>query len=249
MANKILSTIVILLTFTMVLSAQNAAAIIRKAEDKLRGSSNKGEMMMTIVRPDWTREVGIKSWALGTEYSLILITDPARDKGSAFLKRKREMWSWQPSIDRTIKMPPSMMMQSWMGSDFTNDDLVKESSILTDYDHELLGSEKMQDRDCWKIELTAHDDAPVVWGKILLWVDKAESMQLRTEFYDEDDYLVNTMIGSDIKKLGGRWLPAKLEIIPAEEEGHKTVLQYISLDFDVDIKESFFSIQNMKRVR
>jgi len=142
-----------------------------------------------------------------------------------------------------------MMMQSWMGSDFTNDDLVKESSIITDYDHKLLGSQKMEGRDCWKIELIAHDDAPVVWGKILLWVDKEESMQLRTEFYDEDDYLINTMIGSDIKQLGGRWLPAKLEIIPEEEEGHKTVLQYISLDFDVDIKESFFSMQNMKRVR
>lgn len=249
MINKIINTIILLFAFIVVLPAQDATGIIQKAENKLRGSSSKGEMTMTIIRPDWTREVGIKSWALGTEYSLILITGPARDKGSTFLKRKQEMWSWQPSIDRTIKMPPSMMMQSWMGSDFTNDDLVKESSIITDYDHKLLGSQKMEGRDCWKIELIAHEDAPVVWGKILLWVDKEESMQLRTEFYDEDDYLVNTMIGSDIKKLGGRWLPAKLEIIPAEEEGHKTVLQYISLDFNTNIKESFFSMQNMKRVR
>lgn len=249
MINKILNTIVLLFAFIVILPAQDATGIIQKAEDKLRGSSSKGEMTMTIIRPDWTREVGIKSWALGTEYSLILITGPARDKGSTFLKRKQEMWSWQPSIDRTIKMPPSMMMQSWMGSDFTNDDLVKESSIITDYNHKLLGSQKMEGRDCWKIELIAHEDAPVVWGKILLWVDKEEFMQLRTEFYDEDDYLINTMIGSDIKQLGGRWLPAKLEIIPAEEEGHKTVLQYISLDFNTNIKESFFSMQNMKRVR
>ena len=249
MFNKILNTIILLLAFVVVLPAQNAEDIIRQAENKLRGASSYGEMKMTIVRPTWTREVGIKSWSMGTEYSLILITAPSRDKGSAFLKREREMWSWQPSIDRSIKMPPSMMMQSWMGSDFTNDDLVKESSILDDYDHELLGSGEQQNRDCWKIELTAHEDAAVVWGKIIMWIDKEESMQLRTEFYDEDDYLINTMIGSDIKQLDGKWLPAKMEIVPAEEEGHKTVLEYQSLDFDIDIKEQFFSVQNMKRVK
>lgn len=249
MFNKILNTIILLLAFVVVLPAQSAEEIIRQAENKLRGASSYGEMKMTIVRPTWTREVGIKSWSMGTEYSLILITAPSRDKGSAFLKREREMWSWQPTIDRSIKMPPSMMMQSWMGSDFTNDDLVKESSILDDYDHKLLGSEKQQDRDCWKIELIANADAAVVWGKIIMWVDKEETMQLRTEFYDEDDYLVNTMIGSDIKQLDGKWLPAKMEIVPAEEEGHKTVLEYQSLDFDIDIKEQFFSVQNMKRVK
>lgn len=249
MLTKLIQTIAFLLAFTVMLPAQNTETIIREAENKMRGTSSFGEMKMTIVRPDWTREVSLKSWSMGTEYSLILITAPARDKGSAFLKRTQEMWSWQPSIDRSIKMPPSMMMQSWMGSDFTNDDLVKESSILDDYDHKLLGSDEQQSRDCWKIELIAHEDAPVVWGKIIMWVDKAESMQLRTEFYDEDDYLINTMIGTEIKQMDGKWLPSKLEIIPAEEEGHKTVMEYISLDFDIDIKQSFFSVQNMKRVK
>ena len=234
---------------TSILSAQDATEIIRQAEDKLRGSSSYSEMKMTIVRPDWSREVRMKSWNVGSALSLTLITGPARDKGTAFLKREREIWNWQPTIDRTIKMPPSMMMQSWMGSDFTNDDLVRESSILEDYNHELLGTETVDGRNCWQIELIPKDGAAVVWGRILLWIDQSDYLQLKTEFYDEDDYLVNTMRGKNIKMMDGKLLPAVMEIIPAEEEGHKTVLEYLSLDFDIDIKESFFSVQNMKRVR
>jgi outer membrane lipoprotein-sorting protein len=230
-------------------NAQDAAEIIRRAEDKLRGASSYSEMKMTVVRPDWSREVALKSWSVGTEKSLILITGPARDKGVAFLKRDQEIWNWQPTIDRTIKMPPSMMMQSWMGSDFTNDDLVRESSILQDYNHSILGEEMMGDRKCWKIELQPKADAAVVWGKIIMWIDKADYLQLKTTFYDEDGYLVNTMQGKAIKLLGGKLLPSILEVIPAEEEGHKTILEYISLDFEVNLKDDFFSVQNMKRVR
>lgn len=227
----------------------DAREIIRKADEKVRGLSSYGEMTMTIQRPAWSREVGIKSWSRGAEYSLVLITSPARDKGTAFLKRERELWSWQPSIDRVIKLPPSMMMQSWMGSDFTNDDLVKESSILEDYSHQLAGREKINDMEAYKIELIPHEDAPVVWGKVISWIDVKEYMQLKTEFYDEDGYLVNTMLGKEVKELGGKLLPSKLEVIPADKEGHKTVIEYLHLSFDQDIEEGFFSVQNMKRVR
>lgn len=230
-------------------NAQDAAEIIRRAEDKLRGASSYSEMKMTVVRPDWSREVTLKSWSVGTEKSLILITGPARDKGVAFLKRDQEIWNWQPTIDRSIKMPPSMMMQSWMGSDFTNDDLVRESSILKDYNHRILGEEMIGDRKCWKIELQPKPEAAVVWGKIQMWIDKTDYLQLKTTFYDEDDYLVNTMQGKAIKQLGGKLLPSIMEVIPAEEEGHKTILEYITLDFNVNLKDDFFSVQNMKRVR
>lgn len=230
-------------------SAQDAAEIIRRAEDKLRGASSYSEMKMTVVRPEWSREVQLKSWSVGTEKSLILITGPARDKGVAFLKRDQEIWNWQPTIDRTIKMPPSMMMQSWMGSDLTNDDLVRESSIIKDYDHRILGEEPIGDRKCWKIELQPKADAAVVWGKIIMWIDKTDYLQLKTTFYDEDGYLVNTMQGKAIKQLGGKLLPSIMEVIPAEEEGHKTILEYITLNFDVNLKDDFFSVQNMKRVR
>lgn len=246
---KIFSALAFILFTTSTLLAQDATEIIRTAENKLRGASSYSEMKMTVVRPDWSREVKLKSWSVGTEKSLILITGPARDKGVAFLKRDQEIWNWQPTIDRTIKMPPSMMMQSWMGSDFTNDDLVRESSIIKDYDHQLLGDEEIDGRKCWKIQLQPKADAAVVWGKIIMWIDKTDYLQLKTAFYDEDDYLVNTMLGKEIKQMGGKLLPSIMEVIPADEEGHKTVLEYLSLDFDIGLKDGFFSVQNMKRVR
>ncbi len=230
------------------LVAQDAMEIVRKSDEKLQGKSSYAEMTMTIQRPDWSREVGLKSWSKGDELALILITSPARDKGTAFLKRDLEMWNWQPTIDRSIKMPPSMMMQSWMGSDFTNDDLVRQSSIVEDYEHQLLGEESIDERPCYKIELTPKPDAPVVWGRIFMWVSKKEYLQLKVEFYDEDNYLVNTMEGKDIRELGGKVLPARLEVTPADEPGNRTIIQYQELTFDVKLDDQFFSIQNMKRL-
>ncbi len=228
---------------------QTAKEIIQRADDKMQGNSNKSLMRMTIVRPDWKREVTMKGWALGRKYSLILITEPARDKGSAFLKREKEMWNWQPSIDRVIKLPPSMMLQSWMGSDFTNDDLVKESSIVNDYTHSLGADTIINNLDCYKIILIPFPDAPVVWGKIIVYIDKTEYNQHLVYYYDEDDFLINTMVLSKLKNMGGRIIPTHLEMIPADEPQNKTVIEYLSMEFDLDLKDSFFSLQNMKRIR
>ncbi len=223
--------------------------IVRQADEKFRGTSSKGEMTMIIERPSWSREVSMKNWTLGNEYSLIYITAPAKEKGQVFLKRDKEMWNWVPNIERMIKIPPSMMMQSWMGSDFTNDDLVKESSMADDYDQKLLGEEEIEGYNCYKIQLIPHDDAAVVWGKVIMWISKDELHWLKAEFYDEDDNLVNTEILSDIKKMDDRVMPTRLEMIPADEEGNKTILIFNEIDFNIDIKESFFSQQNMKRIR
>ena len=232
------------------LNAQlSAADIIRKADEKVRGNSSQSTITMKIIRPSWTREMTMKSWSKGDELSIILVTAPARDKGIAFLKRDQELWNWQPTINRVIKMPPSMMMQSWMGSDFTNDDLVKESSIINDYTHKILGEEEIEGRLSYKIELIPKEDAPVVWGKIISWIDKKDFLQLKSEMYDEDGFLVNTMYGKNIKMLGGKLLPATLEVIPADEEGHMTLIEYNELTFDVPMKSSFFSTKNLKRVR
>lgn len=223
--------------------------IIKKANDKLQGTTSKAEMKMTIVRPSWKREMTLKAWSKGEDYSLTLVVAPSRDKGTAFLKRDKEIWNWQPSIDRSIKLPPSMMMQSWMGSDLTNDDLVKQFSIVNDYEHDLLGIEKIEGRDCYKLELIPKEEAAVLWGKILIWIDVAEFMQMKTEFYDEDAYLINTMSGMDVKMIGGKLLPSKMIIKPEEDPGHETILEYIDIQFDKPIKDNFFSIQNMKRVK
>jgi len=230
-------------------SERDAKDIVELADKKFRGETAKTEMSMTIVRPDWSREVRMKTWSRGEDYALILITYPDRDKGMTFLKRKNEIWNWLPSVERVIKIPPSMMMQSWMGSDFTNDDLVRESSIVNDYTHEIVGDSIIDGRDCYVIEATPKPEAPVVWGKVMIWITKEDYMQLRGEFYDEDDELINILEMSQIKDMGGRVIPTLMEMIPVDEEGHKTILEYRSVEFDIPIPQTFFSEQNMKRIR
>lgn len=229
--------------------AQDATDIIRKMDNNMRGDESIQEMEMTIVRPSWKRTIAMKSWSKGQKYSMILITSPAKERGQAFLKRDKEMWNWLPSIDRMIKIPPSMMMQSWMGSDFTNDDLVKESSIVEDFTHHIEGEETIRGYDTYKVRLDPKPDAAVVWGKIIIWVSKKDLLEIKAEFYDEDEYLINTMNLSDIRQLGGRLLPTHWEMVPADEEGKKTILQLIDADFTVDLETSFFSQQNLKRLR
>jgi len=142
-----------------------------------------------------------------------------------------------------------MMMQSWMGSDFTNDDLMQESSIVQDYNKKLIGSEKVNGYECHKIELTPKEDAAVVWGKIILWISKDGYYQLQAKYYDEFDELVQTMVASDIKTLGDRKLPAKMTVSPTDKPGHKTVLEFVEMEFNVELKKNFFSQQQMKRLR
>ena len=141
-----------------------------------------------------------------------------------------------------------MLSQGWMGSDFTNDDLLNQRSIVNDYTHEIVGSEKLEDRDCYKIKLLPKPDAPVVWGKIFLWITKTDDIMLKSEYYDEDEYLVKTELAKDIKNMSGRLIPTQFELIPADEENQKTVVTIISIEFNVPIEDSFFSIQNMKRL-
>ncbi len=247
-----LKSITLLLTIlftSLSIRAQDATEIIKKMDQKARGESSTAEITMTIIRPSWQRSISMKTWSRGIDYSMVLITSPARDKGTATLKRKNEIWNWVPNIGRTIKLPPSMMMQSWMGSDFTNDDLVRESSIVNDYSHEIVGDSTIAGFDCYKIQLIPKPEAAVVWGKIYVWVSKTEYLQLKTEFYDEDDYIVNIMEGNDVKEFDGRLLPSKLEMIPVDEPGNKTVLEYKSMKFNQGISQNFFSVQNMKRVK
>ena len=245
-----ISCLILLLTIVSPLvQAQNAKDIIIKADEKMRGSSSYIEMKMTIIRPSWKREMTMKAWEKGPDYSLILITEPARDRGISYLKIKKEMWNWQPSIDRVVKMPPSMMTQSWMGSDFTNDDFIRQSSVVNDYTHKLLGSETVEKRDCHIIELVPNENSSVVWGKVVLWIDKKEYLQMKAKFHDEDNQLVNTMLGKNVKNIGGRLLPSVMEIIPADEPGNKTVVEYISAEFNKKIADEVFSIQYMKRAQ
>jgi len=229
--------------------AQDAKEIVRKADDKFNGEkSSISKMEMTIVRPNWQRTVEFKNWTRGNDYALTLITAPAREKGQTFLKRENEMWHWMPSINRLIKLPPSMMSEGWMGSDYTNDDILKESSIVEDYEHKIIGEESIDSHPCYKIELMPKPDAAVVWGKIIKWITKEGYMQMKSEYYDEDDFLIKTDLGSDVKLMDGRELPSRMEIIPADEENKKTIVVLKEITFNEEIPDGFFSQQNMKRI-
>jgi len=227
-----------------------ATEIVKKTDDKFKGEqSGYSEMAMTIVRPSWQRTVEFKSWSKEDDYALTLITAPAREKGQTFLKRKTEMWSWNPAINRLVKLPPSMMSQGWMGSDYTNDDILRESSVVEDYIHSIEGTESIDGHECWKIKLLAKEDADVLWGHQVWWIDKEEFIALKAELYDEDDYLVRTEKASELRMMDGRLIPTLIELVPAENEGYKTILKIVEIKFNIKIEDSFFSQQNMKTIR
>jgi len=228
----------------------SATEIVRKADEKFNGESSGFSIMtMTVIRPSWQRSIEFKSWSMGRDYSLALITAPAREKGQSFLKRKSEMWCWNPAISRLIKLPPSMMSQGWMGSDYTNDDILRESSVINDYTHEIEKLETIDGRECYKIILTAKENAGILWSRQIWWVDTKEFIVIRTELYDEDGYLARTEKASEMKVFDGRMLPSVIELVPADNEGYKTILTIKEMKFNTAIDESFFSQQNMKSVR
>jgi outer membrane lipoprotein-sorting protein len=227
----------------------SAKEIVKKSDDLMQGESSISTMTMEIIRPTWTRSISFKGWSKGRDKSVTLITAPARDKGQSFLKVGNEMWSWNPSINRLIKLPPSMMSQGWMGSDYTNDDILKESSIVNDYEHTLKGETTIDGHLCYVIELKPLPQAAVVWGKITTYITKETFYNLKAEFYDEENMLVRTHMLSDIKKMHDRTLPTRIEVVPADEPNNKTVVVIETIEFNVKLDDGFFSQQNMKRIR
>ena len=251
--NKVLKRTIVLITLllsTNVLSAElSAQEVVRQSDQQMRGESGYNEITMNIIRPEWSRSMSMKSWSKGLDLSLVLVTAPAKDKGSASLKRATEMWSWVPSIEKVIKIAPSMLGQSWMGSDFTNDDLINQSSIVVDFDHKFVGEEMIDGEMAWVVDAKAKPNAPVVWSTVKLWISKKTYLQRKIESYDEFDELVNTMLTFDIKELGGRMIPTRMEMNPADKPGHKTEMITHAAKFDFEISDDFFSQSQMKALR
>ncbi len=227
-----------------------AKEIVTKSYNLFLGKSSFSVMTMTIVRPEWQRSISMQNWSMGTNNYLTLITAPARDKGEVFLKSKKNMWNFIPAINRMIKIPPSMMMQSWMGSDFTNNDLLKQNSIVTDYKHTFAGTERLEGYDCYVIDLKPLPEAAVVWGKIKMWIIKKNLISLKIEYFDTHGKLIKTETASQIKMIGGRLLPSHMEMIANTKKGHKTLIDILHQKFDVKgLQQDFFSIQNVRNVR
>ncbi len=250
MTMRIVKNLLLLFLFVTTVNAQESARdIIKKSDDLMRGKTHTGKYTMTIVRPDWQRSTEFKFWSEGSDKAFILILAPAKDKGVTFLKIKREMWNYIPKINRDIKIPPSMMLQSWMGSDYTNDDLVKESSVVDDYTHILLGREQEAGFDAYKIELKPKQEAAVVWDRIVEWIRVGDYIPLKAEYYNERGERIRTMLFSDIKKMGDRIIPANIEVVEEKKPGHKTVMELEDVTFDRPLKKSVFTKQNLRRAK
>ncbi len=239
----------------LLLAAQQSTAqptareIMKRADELTRGETAQGTYTMTVVRPDWERTMVFAYWSEGTEKSFIRVEEPVKDRGVSFLKVGREMWQYVPRINRVIKIPPSMMLQSWMGSDFTNDDLVKESSVVDDYEHTLLAQEELYGFDTYKIELVPKPETAVAWDKLIEWIRVDDYVPLRAEYYSERGELVRTMLFGDIKRFGDRVIPARYELVEEKKEGRRTILQLDDAVFDKTIPGSVFTQRNLRRSR
>jgi len=247
--NQFAPALLFICILPVVVFTQDAREIVRQADENMRSNSSYTELRMTITKPTWSRTIEMKTWALEPEYALIYITAPARDKGMATLKRKNEVWNWIPTAQKIIKIPPSMMLAAWMGSDFTNDDLVREASVVDDYEHKLLGEEKLGTYAAYKIESIPKPDKGIVWGKIISYISKESYLNLKSEYYDEDSLLVKIFNGSQPKTFDGHRILTRWEMRPQDKPGNSTILEYINVKYNIDLGVTFFSEQNMKRIR
>lgn len=239
------------LTIPFALPAQNRSAsieardIVKKLDELYRSESSFGELEMEIVTPHWQRTLRMKIWTKGMDKTFIRISSPQKEKGVATLRIGNEMWNYLPNTNKVIKIPPSMMMSSWMGSDFTNDDLVNEFSLIENYHYKLITPEDPE-RDLLYIESIPREDLPIVWGKLITAVRKGDYIPVWEKYYDEKGSLMRLMNFEDIRDFDGRKIPAVMELIPQNKEGHKTVIRYLELQFDKTVDDNIFSLRNLR---
>jgi outer membrane lipoprotein-sorting protein len=219
--------------------------IIREVDQLYRSQSSYSQLEMEIVTPHWQRTLTMKAWTQGTDKTFIRITAPDKEKGVATLRIKNEMWNYLPKTNKVIKIPPSMMMSSWMGSDFTNDDLVKEFSLFKDFSYQWIPSPPGSE-DTIFIRCIPRPDLPVVWGSIETAVRKKDHIPVWQKYYDEKGKLMRTLSYSEVRRFGDRTIPATMEMIPQNKEGHKTVIRYLEIEFDRKIGDEVFSLRNLR---
>lgn len=223
------------------------AQVLTALDEMYRAKTSVGRMKMTIVKPKRTRSMTMKSWSRGMTHSLIVVESPARDKGTATLKVENNLWNYLPKISRTVRIPPSMMLGSWMGSDMTNDDLVKEASYAEDFDASWAG--KSSNPSGWKLKLEAKAGKVGLWKRIEMILSPDATLPLRAQYYDRKGRLARTMHFEKVKKLGGRTIPSVMRLVPEDKKGEYTLMEYLDIKFDVDVPESTFSLSRLKRGR
>ncbi len=222
-------------------------ATVKHFEDLYRSTSSISETELIVTKPRRQRTLRMKVWTKGEEKALIVINSPAREKGTATLKVGNNLWNYLPKIKRTIRIPPSMMLASWMGSDFTNDDLVRESSYRDDYTYQLAG--RSEDPPGWLIRLDARPGAVGLWEKFELLVSEDGTIPILARYYDRKNRLARTIHWDNVQEFDGRRIPSHLTLIPQDKEGNKTEMLYLDIDFDVEVPDGTFSLSSLEQKR
>jgi outer membrane lipoprotein-sorting protein len=226
----------------------NVKDIVKKIDELYRSKTSYAKIEMQIETPNWKRSLNMEAWTMEKDKAFILINSPKKEQGIATLRIKNEMWNYLPNTDKVMKIPPSMMMGSWMGSDFTNDDLVHEFSMVEDYDYIIINPEVPQP-DLIYIEFTPKEKLPVVWGKVIVAVRKSDFIPVWQKYCDEKGNLMRQMNFKDIKVFSGRKIPSIMEMIPQNKEGHKTVIKYLDAVFDSKLDDNIFTLRNLQKKR
>ena len=221
---------------------RDAKSLIDEMEALYRGESSKATLTMKVETPQYSRTMQMESSSVGQQDAFIRILSPKKDRGISTLKLDQEMWNFFPKINKVIKVPPSMMMGSWMGSDFTNDDLVKQTTLTQEYDLQLTETPTE-----YNITLLPREKTVTVWGRIDYIVNKEHLVPVNQNFYDDEGVMIRKMVFSELKDFGGRIVPSVMEVIPLNKEGHRTVIIYNNLEFDPpDVDESIFTLRHLK---
>ncbi len=228
------------------LSDSELAALLDATDDLMRGDSSHATFTMTVHTSHWDRSMSIEVWTKGQDRSLLRILEPAKERGMATLKVEDNIWNYLPKVDRTMKVPAAMMSSNWMGSHFTNDDLVKESRLVDDYDFQLVSAPPNDPDGRYVVDLRPKPDAPVVWGKVTLVLDGQTRLPVEMRYYDERDNLKRTMSFSDVQDLGGRTIPMHMRLVPEDKPEEFTDIHYSGITFNLDIPDSTFTLQALK---
>ncbi len=241
LVSALLSLMLIFTVFSA--NAENDAAILLKKMDELfRSKSSVTTMKMQIVTPNWQRTLAMQSWTRGMDDTFIRVLSPRKDRGVSTLKIDKEMWNYFPKINKVIKVPPSMMMGSWMGSDFTNDDLVREVSLVEEYH-----VSKTEEGDNYRLTLIPKKNTVTVWGKIEFVVNQQSLLPLSQSYFNEKGEKVRLMEFSDIKDFNGKKMPAIMTMMPLNKAGHKTVIEYVEAEFNIDLPANIFTLRNLQK--
>ena len=227
---------------------RDATTIVKDAMDHWRGLSSDTVMTMVIHRPDWERTMTMRGWTKGDDRSLVRVLEPRKDRGNGTLTDDNSMWSYSPKVNRVIKIPSSMMGQSWMGSDFSNKDIARADDIVDLYDHSILSSEELDGVTIYEIESIPHEDAAVVWGREVLSI-REDHVVTTHKFYDQDGELVKTLTSLEIGEMGGRVIAKRQRMSKVETPDEWTEIQVVSVDYEVDLQDSLFTLSNLRNPR